>query len=159
MRRTKDLIVSVLGAALMTTEANAQQRLPAPVGATESATAETADRYGGESEPSSLRGPIHFLDWTGKTPAKPSLQRAPVQQAQDARSKAEQPQQTPGGPRFYSLHRDYGIEPDALPIPPQFFGPTADLSTPPADPSLQRTATTSGRPRYVTTAADDQSTQ
>jgi hypothetical protein len=31
---------------------------------------------------------------------------------------------------FYSVHRDFGIQPTPAPIPPQFFGPTSDLSEP-----------------------------
>ena len=38
-----------------------------------------------------------------------------------------------GKPRLYSVHREYGLQPDPTPIPPQFFGPTADLSEPPAE--------------------------
>ncbi len=32
------------------------------------------------------------------------------------------------GVRHYSVHRDFGMRPDATPIPPQFFTATADLS-------------------------------
>ena len=35
-----------------------------------------------------------------------------------------------GGSRQYSVHREYGLTPDAAPIPPQFFANTADLSAP-----------------------------
>ena len=51
-----------------------------------------------------------------------------------------------GSARLYSLHRDFGIEPDAVPaeparvaaaeadhLPAQFFGPTPNLADPPAD--------------------------
>ena len=30
--------------------------------------------------------------------------------------------------RLYSLHRDYGLEPDAVPLPPSAFTATADLA-------------------------------
>jgi hypothetical protein len=95
------------------------------------------------------------------TPAPRSIYDAPAQpQAQGqahAQTQAQaqnQPQGQPGGPRFYSLHRDYGIQPDAIPIPPQFFGPTADLSAPPADPAVKRVTTASGQTRAVAVADD-----
>jgi hypothetical protein len=70
-----------------------------------------------------------------------------------------QAQQTPSGPHFYSVHRDYGIQPDAIPIPPQFFGPTADLSAPPSDPTLRRVTNAAGQTRTVAVGADDTGTQ
>jgi len=79
--------------------------------------------------------------------AYPQAPAAPVQRVASAA-------QT-GGPRFYSLHRDYGIQPDAIPLPPQFFGPTADLSSPPNDPIVKRTTTASGASRTVAVPAPD----
>jgi hypothetical protein len=45
---------------------------------------------------------------------------------------------------FYSVHRPFGLQPDPAPIPPQFFGATADLSEPPPQPQEARTASTAG---------------
>ena len=44
--------------------------------------------------------------------------------------------------RFYSVHRPFGLQPDAAPIPPQFFTATADLSEPPGPLPTDRTVTT-----------------
>jgi hypothetical protein len=46
--------------------------------------------------------------------------------------------------RFYSVHRQYGLQPDPPPIPPQFFGATADLSDPPGPIPAQRLTTGAG---------------
>jgi hypothetical protein len=81
-------------------------------------------------------------------------------QAGSARQPAyAQAQQTTSGPHFYSVHRDYGIQPDAIPIPPQFFGPTADLSAPPSDPTLKRVTNAAGQTRTVAVGGDDTGTQ
>ncbi len=39
-------------------------------------------------------------------------------------------------PRFYSLHREFGLAPDPAPapLPTQFFSPSADLAEPPPPP-------------------------
>ena len=48
------------------------------------------------------------------------------------------PVQAAGGqpPRFYSLHREFGLAPDPAPalLPAQFFAPSADLAEPPPPP-------------------------
>ena len=44
--------------------------------------------------------------------------------------------------RFYSVHRPFGLQPDAAPIPPQFFTATADLSQPAGPLPTDRTTTT-----------------
>ena len=44
--------------------------------------------------------------------------------------------------RLYSVHRQFGLQPDAAPIPPQFFTATADLSEPPGPLPTDRTTTT-----------------
>ena len=55
--------------------------------------------------------------------------------------------------RLYSVHREYGLQPDPAPVPPQFFGPTADLSTPETpDPALLNRRN-SAATRAATTAA------
>jgi hypothetical protein len=58
------------------------------------------------------------------------------------------------GPKFYSVHREFGIAPDPAPIPPQFFTATADLSQPPPPVQSRRTVTTNGVTRTVPTATD-----
>jgi hypothetical protein len=58
--------------------------------------------------------------------------QAPQAQAPQALAAAAPPPQ-PAGPnsaRFYSVHRDYGLTPDAIPVAPEVFGPTADLTQP-----------------------------
>jgi hypothetical protein len=85
--------------------------------------------------------------------APPQAASAPYQQAQ-----AAPPPNPQGGPRFYSLHRDYGIQPDAIPLPPQFFGATADLSAPSTDPLARRTTTINGQTKTVN-VPDDQGAQ
>lgn len=48
--------------------------------------------------------------------------------------------------RLYSVHREYGMQPDPAPIPPQFFAQTADLSAPAtADPVPNRAANAATR--------------
>ncbi|MGC1302753.1 MAG: hypothetical protein WA840_10300, partial [Caulobacteraceae bacterium] len=46
--------------------------------------------------------------------------------------------------RFYSLHRQYGLQPDPAPIPPQFFSASADLAQPPGPILTQRLTSGSG---------------
>jgi len=60
------------------------------------------------------------------------------------------------GPRHYSVHRDYGIEPDPIPLPPQFFGATADLSQPATDDPSRRAVTASGKVQNPLQPADGQ---
>jgi hypothetical protein len=45
---------------------------------------------------------------------------------------------------FYSLHRQYGLQPDPAPIPPQFFTNTADMSEPQGPNPIQRLTSGSG---------------
>jgi hypothetical protein len=92
----------------------------------------------------------------------PSVSAQPQAQLQ-APSAPQQvaPQQTaqaqnPNGPHFYSLHREYGIAPDPIPIPPRFFGPTADLSAPPPDPVLKRVTGSDGQTHTQAVPTDDQ---
>jgi hypothetical protein len=61
---------------------------------------------------------------------------------------------------FYSLHRQYGLQPDPAPIPPQFFANTADMSEPPGPIPAQRLVSggASGAPtRVVQTAGGSDS--
>lgn len=52
---------------------------------------------------------------------------------------------TETGPHHYSVHSDYGIQPDPIPLPPQFFGATADLSQPATDEPIRRATSASGK--------------
>lgn len=125
------------------------------------------DRYGGgRDHPVPQLPPESLLTWSGKAaqaapaPATP-LPAASAPAAPRASSAPSAPQGlpappdrgatrtawSPGGPRFYSVHRQYGLEPSAIPLPPQFFGATADLSQPPPDQDLRRTVTGSGQVR------------
>ncbi len=72
---------------------------------------------------------------------------APVQVAQG---------QTEGGARHYSVHRDYGIAPDPIPLPPQFFGATADLSQPATSDPIRRATTAAGKAQNPLQPADGQ---
>lgn len=71
---------------------------------------------------------------TPGTPAAPppaaplGAYAAPAAGAAPVRSASLTP--ATGGARYYSVHKPYGYTPDPAPIPPQFFGPTADLSAP-----------------------------
>lgn len=57
-------------------------------------------------------------------------------------------------PRFYSLHRAYGQQPDPIPLSQQFFStPTEDLAEPPALPP-RTVATANGQVVRTTTNAD-----
>jgi hypothetical protein len=110
------------------------------------------DRYGGGSRASTpdaapaLRG--RTLSWSAKTeivaPSQAPAVYAEVAPPATAEPRLPSPptQRVPAaggqGPRFYSVHRDYGIEPDPIPLAPQFFGPTADL-TEAAPAPLRRT--------------------
>ena len=102
----------------------------------------------GDGQASTATAPISIYD---PPPAGPAPAPQPYRQAQAAPNPE-------GGPRFYSLHKDYGIQPDPIPLPPQFFGPTADLSAPAAAPLSRRTITVNGQTRTVN-APDDQGAQ
>jgi hypothetical protein len=95
------------------------------------------------------------------TPAAPaSIYDAPQQPYRQAQATPAQSTAANGqsGPRFYSLHREYGIQPDPIPLPPQFFGPTADLSASVAEPLAKRTTTVNGQTKTVN-VPDDQGAQ
>jgi len=106
-------------------------------------SAATLDRYGAET---ASPPPPRYLDWAGKTqpavigvqptatalpPPRPKALAAPwpTSGAQAAAGS--------GSARYYTIHRAYGLQPDPIPTPPQFYGPTADLSQAPA-PSGQK---------------------
>jgi hypothetical protein len=74
-------------------------------------------------------------------PPPPLRAPAPVKQP----AEAARPDTDATGPRRYSVNRDYGVEPDAIPLPPQFFGATADLSQPATADPIRKTATASGK--------------
>ncbi len=60
------------------------------------------------------------------------------------------------GARHYSVHRDYGIQPDPIPLPPQFFGATADMSKPETDEPVRRTVTADGKSHNALQPSDGQ---
>lgn len=61
----------------------------------------------------------------------PRSDTAQASLAQTGADAAPPPQPAgPGGARYYSVHRDYGLSPDPIPLPPEAFGPTADLTQP-----------------------------
>jgi hypothetical protein len=166
------------------TAAGAHARQPPPDSAPLTGALETPqplDRYGGGLPPPADAAPLagpRYLAWSGKTdpslssPSSPSRASAgdpggaaatsapsapPAPSGGEAGATARvQPRQTAGGPRFYSLHRDYGIEPDAIPLPPQFFGATADLSAPPPSEAPKRVITSNGQTHVVQPTSDDQ---
>jgi hypothetical protein len=93
-------------------------------------------------------------------PRPAAVQSAPLQTAQTAPPRAPaNPGQGDDHVRFYSLHRQYGLQPDPAPIPPQFFSNTADLSEPPGPIPAQRlvSGAASGAPTRVvqTTGGSD----
>jgi hypothetical protein len=51
----------------------------------------------------------------------------------------------PNMARHYSVHREYGQAPDPIPLPPQFFGATADLTQPETGEPARRTVTGNGK--------------
>ena len=79
-------------------------------------------------------------------------QAHPVQAAPSQGATSGQP------PRFYSLHREFGLAPDPapVPLPSQFFAPNADLAEPPPRvvPAGQKGKTASARARADTTDPD-----
>ena len=99
------------------------------------------DRYGGVLTPSLSQG--RFLQWPGKSGADPApdaaaptqvevraealSERAPLSGARASAPKAS-PALGGTGVRLYSLHRDYGLEPDPAPIPPDAFTSAPDLA-------------------------------
>lgn len=64
-------------------------------------------------------------------PRPPAYARAYVQPAGPAQPPFE-------GARRYSVHRQYGLEPDPVAVPPQFFAPGADMSAPETAPAMAR---------------------
>lgn len=82
-------------------------------------------------------GPSAQARFQGEGPGRAAQQAAPrAQVAAQAQpltpgqmaDRLPPPDQTRS--RLYSLHREYGMTPDPAPIPPVFFGATADLSAP-----------------------------
>ncbi len=76
---------------------------------------------GASLAPGTPSAPPSTAPLTGYAP--PPTGAAPVRTA----SAAPMPRSTA---KYYSVHTAYGHAPDPAPIPPQFFGPTADLSAP-----------------------------
>jgi len=58
--------------------------------------------------------------------------------------------------RRYSLHREYGLTPDPIPLPPQFFGATADLTQSESPEPQRRTTGADGKSRNALQPTDGQ---
>jgi len=86
--------------------------------------------------------------------AQPQAIQPQAVQPQAVQAQADNQAET--GPRHYSVHREYGIEPDPIPLPPQFFGATADLSQPATDDPIRHTTTTGGKAQNPLQPADGQ---
>jgi hypothetical protein len=86
------------------------------------------------------------------TPAAP-MQAATAQMTQASPSPSAsttgRAQSNEGGPRLYSLHRDYGMEPDPIPLAPQFFSATADMTQPETPEPLRQVKSANGASRVV----------
>jgi len=106
--------------------------------------------YGPPAQPAPLPTPA-LPTSIYATPPAPLAQAnpGPAPSAAAPQAVAQNTPRRADGPRFYSVHRDFGIAPDAAPIPPQFFTATADLSEPPAD---------NDRERRIVTGSDGQRT-
>lgn len=81
-------------------------------------------------------------------PAAPATPAPPVQVASAA-----------GGQEtvhHYSLHREFGMAPDPIPLAPQFFGATADLSQPETPEPMRRTVTADGKSHNALQPTDGQ---
>jgi hypothetical protein len=65
-------------------------------------------------------------------------------------------QPTASAARHYSVHREYGAEPDPIPLPPQFFGATADLTQPETADPARRTVTGNGKSHNAIQPTDGQ---
>jgi hypothetical protein len=153
MRRLSWTLLYALGAVAPCSRALAAAPPPDAVDP-DAGRAAGLDRYGGGARLSAL-DPVPvaeggLLSWSGKTLSAASertnaaAETGPSPPPPPARRAAARA----GGPRFYSVHRDYGLEPDPIPLAPQVFGPTADLSAPALAPAAPRP----GRP--VIDAAD-----
>lgn len=73
------------------------------------------------------------------------MEFAPMESA--AGQSAAGPSGEPGSTRRYSVHREYGMTPDPIPLPPQFFGQTADLTQPETPEPQRRVAGGDGKAR------------
>ena len=87
---------------------------------------------------------------TGSAPVNPAMNQTPAMPGPPVRTASAAPGD---GPRLYSLHRDYGMAPDPIPLAPQFFGPTADLTAPETPEVGHRTTTSTGATRNAPIAA------
>jgi hypothetical protein len=105
----------------------AQAKADAPA-----APASAPQRLASAALPTSLHGP-HPSPAGAMVPvsAPTPVRSAPVSPAA-ATPPAPDPGPTSNGPRFYSVHRQFGLRPDPIPLPKQFFADnTPDLAAPP----------------------------
>jgi hypothetical protein len=109
------------------------------------------DRYGPAPPTLAARNdapPLALLNWPGKAVAAAPVSHepgpAPVTPAAASHPvlptslyAPAQPVATGPAPRRYSVHRDFGLNPDPAPLPPQFFADAApDLAEPPPPPPV-----------------------
>ncbi len=81
--------------------------------------------------------PTSIYDSPPQAPAAPPVQVAKAAQAQTGQI----------GARHYSVNREFGQQPDPIPLPPQFFGATADLTQPATDEPERKVTTANGKTR------------
>ena len=112
--------------------------------------ASAEDRYGPPSTPNINPTPIAtstagWLNWSGKSASAAAATRdiapAPTRQPRPAvwtpPARTIAPAASSAGdnqpPRYYSVHREFGLTPDPIPLPAQFFADaaSADLAAPP----------------------------
>lgn len=79
--------------------------------------------------------------------APPPPAAPPVQLTQAMQGQAPQAQSGQSGARHYSVNREFGQQPDPIPLPPQFFGNTADLTQPATDEPDRKVSTANGKTR------------
>lgn len=124
--RQPAVAVAALPPASYTAQASAPTSLAQPATAAPvlQGEAQTEAAASGPALPTSIYAP--------PPPVQGADAQAPQAQAPQALAAAAPPPQ-PAGPnsaRFYAVHRDYGLTPDAIPVAPEVFGPTADLTQP-----------------------------
>ena len=122
------------------------------------------DRYGSSSHagPQAAPATVHAppapsgrLAWTGPAPLSPTAAAAP-EPAPMAKAEmtapAPGPARTEGGVRLYSVHRDYGLQPDPTPLPPAAFTSGADLAGADAEAAAPQPSPNTAAGRLAITA-------
>lgn len=110
-------------------------------------------------QPAPMPAPSPPPGWAYVAPALPtSIYDAPAPApAQQTASPPPSPARAAASTaRRYSVAREFGAEPDPIPLPPQFFGATADLTQPETADPLRRTAGANGKARNAIQPGDGQ---